>query len=155
MKNFDHEILSNPVNEEYFEAIQEKNDAERNKFINSLSLEDKSRFLNMERLVGEMDKLDVPFMLFINPFGYNFKVEGGGFWRYQRFHPHAIAGGSRESLASQSLCIQYLFPTVLNFLTLLFEDVSAYIYNKGVAWFGSRKGQSFNPPSNNNKENPK
>lgn len=154
MENYDLKSRSTLQNEEHFAALQSEQNKARKNYIDSLNDLDRNRFLKIEELVGEFAKLDVAFALWVNPFGYDFNedTERGiakGFWRYQKLNSNSIATGSKESLQSQSKCLSSLIPLVLNYFSVLFEDMLIQVYCKRQPWFASYKGKTVMPKKEN------
>lgn len=74
------------TNEAHLDVQKQANKTKAD-FLATLSKKELAGFKVMEDCVRKLERADLPFLFFANPFGYNFKSNGRGFWRYQRFYP--------------------------------------------------------------------
>ncbi len=122
-------LNKNPTNEEYFEAVQEETNKNRRALIETLTGENKENFLMVEECVSRLEKSNIPFAMWVNPFGHDFDNKSGHwFWQYNKMH-------GKNSLFSEQgykdmwLGVSFLLTTIMTWVT------SAVCKNDTVAFF--------------------
>jgi hypothetical protein len=84
-------FLKVPPNLEHYEAAQEKTNRERKELFAKQSEEIQQNQRVVEECVSTLEKQNLPFILVVNPGGYNFDKAATeptpfGFWQYHKFY---------------------------------------------------------------------
>lgn len=85
-----------PNNQEHFEAHQVDVDKTRRDFFSKQSPEIQAKITTIENAVKNLEELNVPFSLHINPFGHEFSDEPKKmFWWFGKLHKGEV--GTKEA----------------------------------------------------------
>lgn len=111
-----------PNNQEHLEAYQAEVDRKRAAFFAQQSPEVQANLSTIENAVKELDKLNVPFTLFVNPFGWEFRdpddpdnenKKQHDFWRFQKMAQGEF--GTQESWNSINETMRFLVSAVAGY----------------------------------------
>lgn len=75
-----------PYNSEHHEALQQEANNKRQAFFAAQTPEVQHKFTKIEALVKELEHLDAPFSLYINPFGWDWSDNGKSYWWFGKYH---------------------------------------------------------------------